>query len=301
MIGVLGSGFGLYGHIPALVELGHPIKTLARYRAKLASRPELAALRSKLNFVETEADVLADADAVVLARRPEDNLRQALSIKDFSPRPILVMEKPLASTPHEARLFLQEFAGTRLLTPFLLRWCSWAPALQAAVGSGARQTTIKWGYSPAGTSSHWKTDVMAGGGPLGFYFIHLIAFVTYLFSRFTVERFTVEACDLRTTLKLEVKSGGQIASFSFEAGGARTFFLASADDQIVSSAQTPFGPTPQAGMRDPRIDALKRFYAEEVFGPATPSEQDRIVGLWAELRRRADSFPALESASNVVI
>lgn len=301
MIGVLGSGFGLYGHIPALVELGFPVKTLSRYRAKLESRHELAELRSKLDFVETDAEVLADADAVVLARRPEDNIRQAIALLDRSSLPILVMEKPLAPNPQEAKIFLRKFAGARISAPFLLRWCSWAPALQGALGAGAKRLTIEWSYSPMGATSYWKTNHTAGGGLLGFYFIHLIAFVTYLFPHFAIRRFAVEPCDLGTRLELEILCEEQVASVSFEAGSARTFFRASADDQIVSLDETPFGAAPKAGKRDPRIDVLKRFYAEEVFGSAASSEQGRIVELWNELRNRVDLLPAPGNALNVRI
>jgi predicted dehydrogenase len=300
LIGVLGSGFGLYGHIPALVELGYPVKTLARYQTVLDSRSELAALRSKLKFVETEAEVLAQTVAIVLARRPQDNVQQAISLRTTSASlPTLVMEKPLASTPQGAASLLQEFAGAQVRTPFLLRWCNWTPALQRVLGSGGKRLAIEWGYSPSGPPSRWKANHMAGGGMLGFYFIHVIAFITFLFPQFTISRFFVEADDAGTRLELEVVAGNQAARVSFEAGGARNFFRTVVDDQVIESADTPFGPTPRAGVRDPRIDVLKRFYAQEVFGLAPPSEQARIVALWTELRRRADSFPA--PASNFTI
>jgi predicted dehydrogenase len=292
LIGVLGSGFGLYGHIPALLELGFPVKTLSRYQARLDSRPELAMLRSSVEFVETETDVLADSETVVLARRPVDNFRAAYWFRHCSSLPKLVIEKPLGPTPQEAMQFLLDFSNAQLFTPFLFRWCSWTQSLRAALGSGAECITIEWGFAPSAAGSRWKADVAAGGGPLAYYFVHLIAVLTYLFSRFVVDRFTAEHRGSAARLTLAVRSEGRGATVSFEAGNERSFFRVLADNRLIYDDETSFGPVPKFGVRDPRIDVLKEFYRGEVFGRSAPSEQDRIVAIWSELEARTSSSSA---------
>ena len=42
MFAIRGSGFGLYGYLPALVGCGRRVVLPERYRARFAERPELA-------------------------------------------------------------------------------------------------------------------------------------------------------------------------------------------------------------------------------------------------------------------
>jgi len=297
LIAVLGSGFGLYGHIPALVELGFPVATLARYRTVLEGRPELAALQSKLELVATEDELLSEAQVVVLARRPQDNIRHALSLKGKVSINAIVLEKPPAPSPEGALNILRDLENRRVFTPYLLRWCEWFPLLQLA---DAQQIAIEWSYVPRVATSHWKSESAAGGGILAFYFIHLVALVSHILPQFSIERFEVVDRKRAVELKLDAKSTKAVA-VSFTAGARDNYFRIIVDGRVAVCAETPFGPTPRAGERDPRIDALKRFYAQEVFGTAAPSELTRIVALWGELKSRIGSRPATGEAPDLEI
>ena len=45
---ILGSGFGLYGYLPALLDLGHMVTLPTRYQAVVAGRPELSRFMSRV-------------------------------------------------------------------------------------------------------------------------------------------------------------------------------------------------------------------------------------------------------------
>src|SRR5580704_17552067 len=104
MIAIYGSGFGLYGHLPALAELGHDVVVPARYRPAFDGRTELQPYRSAVHFADNESGMLPMAELAVLARRPEDNdalARQAALIPNL-PRLKLAIEKPPGATPKAA-------------------------------------------------------------------------------------------------------------------------------------------------------------------------------------------------------
>ena len=55
MIGIFGAGFGLYGYLPALIEVGGgPILLLDRYRIPFSERTELRRFVSAVQWQENE-------------------------------------------------------------------------------------------------------------------------------------------------------------------------------------------------------------------------------------------------------
>ena len=76
MFGILGSGFGLYGYLPAAVALGFsPILCPARYQDKFFSRDELKKFNESISWVDTDQDLIEMATTLVISKRPIDQFK----------------------------------------------------------------------------------------------------------------------------------------------------------------------------------------------------------------------------------
>lgn len=293
MISILGSGFGLYGHLPALVELGYDVSIPARYRAQFEGRPELAGHASGVRFVEDEDSLLRDAAAAVLARRPADNAALAYrAIQERGPRR-LVIEKPPAPTPAAARALMSALteADIHHVVPYLLLHCDWAGEMRRSFLTGAaREAHLEWLFhSPTVTSGSWKASHDAGGGTLNYYFIHVLALAVYLLG----EDLVVEDCwRLEAGIGMRATHGPNSFTASFRTDPSGSSCQAGLDGATVLCAETPFGATPRRGVRDPRIETLKRFYVETVFGPESvldAQQNARVIDLWETFDGRAST------------
>lgn len=293
MIAVFGSGFGLYGHLPAVVELGRDVCVPTRYRWAFDARAELATYRPAVHFVDDEGTLLSKAGLAVLVRRPADNdilARQAMLI----PRPPqLVIEKPLAPTPQAALSLdsaLRE-GGMRHATPYLLVHCDWACDCKRKISSGqAGEITLDWRMnSPIGSES-WKSNPEAGGGLLSYYFIHVIALADFLLSDYRVVECWADQEGVDRKIGMVAVNGSIRFTAEFRASPVESKFSAAVNGVAAITASTPFGDIPRQGERDPRIDVLKRFYTSEVFSegadPVAAERARRTLKSWAELAGR---------------
>jgi predicted dehydrogenase len=181
-VAIFGSGFGLYGYLPALVGLGCAVVLPERYRAVLESRSELADFARIVEWVADEGAALDRAEALVLARRPAD---QAGMMADILRRPHLqrlLLEKPLAPDPEGAeRLQALLLASGKLFrTGYILGFTDWGKLLiaQSRDPQVRSDLAIHWSFRAHhyATGRHnWKRAHAEGGGALRFYGIQLIA------------------------------------------------------------------------------------------------------------------------------
>ena len=75
-IGIIGAGFGLYGYLPALIEVGEKNIILpARYKDKFSARSELQIYAGYVQWVSDERVMLEMVDTIVLALPPGYQLK----------------------------------------------------------------------------------------------------------------------------------------------------------------------------------------------------------------------------------
>ena len=70
--GIVGSGFGLYGYLPALMKLDRNVCTLLRYKERILSRDDIKHYLPELNLVDSYKDLIEFSDVIILAQRPVD-------------------------------------------------------------------------------------------------------------------------------------------------------------------------------------------------------------------------------------
>ena len=289
-VAILGSGFGLYGYLPALEGLGCAVVLPERYRAVLEGRSELADFARDIEWVADEGAALDRAEAMVLARRPAD---QAGMMADILRRPHLqrlLLEKPLAPDPEEAaRLQAELLASGKLFrTGYILGFTDWGKLLiaQSREPQGRSDLSIHWRFRAHhyATGRHnWKRSHGEGGGALRFYGIQLIAlaaemgFDTALRSTITaaqpgeVEAWSASLADQAgRRCELSVESNAEPNRFEVTS-------LATADTWQLDN---PFATTIAEGA-DRRVPLLSSMCAE-MLSSAQPALQRHLqtVALW---------------------
>lgn len=182
MFTIIGSGFGLYGYLPALVEgLGESVALPRACEAAVRARPELEVTLRGIRWVDDGEAALAAADSVVIATPPRRQFEVASRCIALPGVRRLVLEKPLADTPARAAELLSTAlsAGKRLRVGYTLLQASWHESLAWPVaGEAGDAVSVAWTFM-AHHFSHgvdtWKRRHAEGGGVLRFFGIHLVA------------------------------------------------------------------------------------------------------------------------------
>lgn len=175
MFAIRGSGFGLYGYLPALVGCGQRVVLPERYRARFAERPELAPFANEVVWAKDEASALELADGAALALRPADQAELLARILAQPRLERLILEKPLAPSPDESSKLFEGLLRSKknFRVGYAFRETSWG---RKFLKGGAPSVT--WTFTAhhfRADLRNWKRSHAAGGGPIRFFGIQLVA------------------------------------------------------------------------------------------------------------------------------
>jgi predicted dehydrogenase len=178
---ILGSGFGLYGYLPALiVGCGQSVCLPERYRTRVEDRDDVRQFSDVITWSLDEHTALAEVDAVLVTQRPAD---QEKWVRECVIKPnirAMLLEKPLARSPKLATNLLEylEQSGKKFRIGYTFRFTSWASLLrQSCESDSTRSISIDWQFQAhhyVQDLSNWKRFVSEGGGTLRFFGIHII-------------------------------------------------------------------------------------------------------------------------------
>ncbi|CAN2170460.1 hypothetical protein MCEMRE249_00025 [Candidatus Nanopelagicaceae bacterium] len=256
-IGILGRGFGLYGYMPAFVELGHSVITLSEYKTTVSARPELRDYIDLIHFVETEELLLQSSNILTLARNPAS--QSSFLLENDHRLSHLFLEKPLAENERTQEMCLERLVAQNqnFSVGYLFRFCEWWLHLKELV-STSPNTSVKIVWRIPFTPSEWKNSDSRGGGLGSFYGIHFLPLILDLGLDYQVtysnlrEDFSVVS-NLNYGQKLKVGIvRNQIPNFAISTTtGAKV--------EKLYSAESPFGAIGRKGVPDPRIPFIKGY------------------------------------------
>lgn len=177
---IVGSGFGLYGYLPAV--LANPERRVVlpiNYKKKVQSRSELAYASNKIKWVGTQTSALAVAKTVVLAIPPSIQNSIVPHCISFPNISRVILEKPISSNPITAADLLNKLAinGIKFTIAYTLAYLSWQSEIRRSVQSDSK-ITLTWDFLAHHFQhdvNNWKRSHEHGGGVLRFFGIHVIA------------------------------------------------------------------------------------------------------------------------------
>lgn len=180
MYSIIGSGFGLYGYLPALILQQNNLVVLpVAYREKLLARQELAFTLKKIRWVPDEDTALAIADTVILATRPASQFDLVRRCLEFPNIRGFILEKPVSTDPSVALGLLDELnqVGAEYAVAYTLEFTSWQPRIIWPTRLDEK-VVISWNFMAHHFThdlTNWKRKHSQGGGVLRFFGIHIIA------------------------------------------------------------------------------------------------------------------------------
>jgi hypothetical protein len=297
MLGILGSGFGLYGYLPAAVSLGlTPIILPLRYQEKLLARQELRDFTKHIHWVDSEQTLIEMATTLVVSRRPIDQFEALPNYLTQVQLKKLILEKPLASNPAQALQMLQsiKISGKQCNVGFTFRFTPWAILLrnQLAGFFNVDQEIwhLKWHFLAhhftTGLAS-WKRENSEGGGALRFYGIHIIALLAEWGYKYVISSEIVHTSDAEYSSWRAVLSGPGLPQFKVDLDTSSSIncFVITRDSQanIFYEGVGPFDDTLGKSMFG--VDSRSKFLKEvlsEVIAPNQfwPTRILDTINLW---------------------
>lgn len=185
MYSIIGSGFGLYGYLPAIVKLHKKDVVLPKeYREKILSRPELKEFDKDIVWVESKDEALKKTTNLIIAVPPYIQYRAVREIVKKAKIKTVYMEKPVAPTP-EMSIDLLNFLDLNKVN-YVVGYSFLYIGLQDRfeVLSNTKQDIFwKWTFMAHHflmNLNNWKRYHDVGGGVLRFYGIHVVALLSML-------------------------------------------------------------------------------------------------------------------------
>ena len=263
-ISVLGSGFGIYGYLPAACSLGWEVTTLTRYRERIFGRRELLNYFHSVKFVNSETELFDLEFPLVFARTPELQYEfLANNLKPTAKLSHLFLEKPLTNSISNSEFVLNLLRNSKksFSIGYLFQYTQWFMDLSNLLTKPGRELIFNWRIPI--TNSEWKNSQVSGGGVYSFFLVHFVPLLTKL--GFRISDLETKYMNRKFTLKslghnyVEINAEIVKRDFRFE-------LLIDKMPKPLFQAQTPFGMKPLAGTPDPRIDALKRYLKSSLDG-----------------------------------
>lgn len=188
MIGILGSGFGLYGYLPAMAEISqHDIIFSRKSKDIFHTRSELKEYTDRIHWAESIPQILKQSEILILAIQPQKQQNFIEEYIDKLKNKKLILEKPLAKNPLNGLKLLNILKEYKIKyrISYTLLYTDWAKNLKLLSDSNSLpdELSIEWlflAHHYKTGINNWKKDITQGGGIINFYGIHFIALCVYL-------------------------------------------------------------------------------------------------------------------------
>jgi predicted dehydrogenase len=299
---VLGSGFGLYGYVPALISgCDQQVYLPERYRTGLRARIDVRHFEDRIQWRSDDAAILKEVDAVVISRRPRDQeqlIRHCVGIPNIR---AMLLEKPLGMTPSSALAALDtlEASGKAYRIAYVFRYLPWAAQLKQALARHEIHGPVKivWRFKAhhyAHALENWKRSVSEGGGALRFFGIQLIGLLAEIGYREVANAQSVsrrrDECEAwsaefsgeglpRCRLEVETDSAERQFSIETDESGANLARMVDLEE--------PFQQCARIGTFDRRVAVLAELCRELSDGRDTSYGWYRdSVALWDQCEHR---------------
>ena len=186
MFTIIGSGFGLYGYLPAILqELGDKVILPEEYLPKVRNRQELKELEKDIFWVKNKELAIEKATKVIFTVPPNYQYKAVKNLFDndgCNSIQTIFLEKPVATSPAKS-IELLEFLESKevdYVIGYSFLYLDLNSNFNTLVNSS---TEIFWQWSFMAHHfsmdlKNWKRYHSSGGGVLRFYGIHIIAFLS---------------------------------------------------------------------------------------------------------------------------
>lgn len=189
MFGIIGSGFGIYGYTPSVIETEGGVYLLNKSKKLCATRAETKKIFDKISWVKTLDELYEKTTGIIFALPPMQQYHETNELISNGMYKLqkLVLEKPLAANPILAQNMLTNLKENAVVfrIAYICSYLAWYDLLQQALNKEGQEISIsiEWkfhAYYLLHEQDIWKKYHSLGGGCLRFYGIHLISILALL-------------------------------------------------------------------------------------------------------------------------
>lgn len=299
MIGILGSGFGLYGYLPAVAGISlESILLPARYKDKFFDRLELQQFANQICWVDSDQELIKEATTLIISKRPNDQFDLLNKLINQSQIRNIIFEKPFAQNPEQAMKMQQSIRGSdkKCSVGFIFRHLPWAilqkDELNTQKSLSQKICELKWEFMAHHYEKdihNWKRIHADGGGVIRFFGIHLIALLAeWGYDNVNRSEVFMGPQDGDYSKWHATFNGAGLPDFRVQIDSYNSNPLFYIKNNLVSAflykARDPFGDDQAAQSNnriDPRCEYVKKVLIENsVQNDLWPNRFSRAIELW---------------------
>ena len=296
MYSIVGSGFGLYGYLPAIIKL-HGSKSVVlpeKYREKVLSRKELSGFDKDILWVKNSEDALAKATDLIMATPPSIQYSLVKQIVNETNIRSISLEKPIAPTADMSNDLLDFLDAHKVSYAIGYSFCYLNLQTKFDSMISAKQDIYwSWKFMAHHFSmnlNNWKRYHDTGGGVLRFYGVHIIAFLSTLGYKNIINSTLIED-NYNEPHTWEASISGDclpICHVTLNCKSSKDVFdICNAKFGNMVSSKDPFNLiTDDVGQLDRRVSILTKILNKDLYGQyKLKSVYKSINNLWKEVER----------------
>ena len=170
---IIGSGFGIYGYLPAIYKNSKKIFLNIKYKKKIEKRIELIRYLKRVTWYFDFKDINDKIDYVIVAQNPKQQFLITKKILRFLKPKHLFLEKPICHSPNKSLNFVEflEKNKIKFSVGYLFTYLNWYKYIKKNL-SHNQKFKITWRIKSNKKNNLWKSNHKEGGGLVRFYSIH---------------------------------------------------------------------------------------------------------------------------------
>lgn len=254
MIGILGSGYGLYGYLPALCQsTSEKICISHTSKEKIYRRPELVKYIARIYFAESIEEIIFNCTTLVIAYPPKAVYPLIEIIELSSTINKIIVEKPLCTNPDLSLEFINRLRNKniKIISGFIFFYTDWYSKLSEHQLGDLK---IIWKFKRSENldiAQSWKYKKSCGGGALNMYGIHLLSILTK-FNISTIKIVTNNDEHFNAFFNINFK-------FNIEIDIELTKSISLFEISTIISQETPFGEQTEEFHEDFRVKYITQL------------------------------------------
>jgi hypothetical protein len=186
---IFGSGFGLYGYLPAVYKkFKSKVYLPIKYQKFLNSRKDIRGFYNKIFWYKKISNIINKINNIIIAARPSDQYK--ICQISFLKKKTFFLEKPLANNPENSLKLLNYLVKNNINfnIAYLFNYTNWSFRFKRKIkdsifrsnNKSFKEFSITWRFKSEIFNNSWKLNSKKGGGIINFYGIHLISLLADL-------------------------------------------------------------------------------------------------------------------------
>jgi hypothetical protein len=175
---IIGSGFGLYGYLPAIAKFSKKIYLDNKYKKKINKRKTLKIHLKKIIWYLDIKTIINQIDYVIIAQKPKNQYSLVLKLLNLIKPKHLFLEKPISNNPTNSLKLIEILKNKKInfSVGYIFKYLDWFEFIYKNL-TKKKKFKITWEVKLNNKNNFWKYKISEGGGLIRFYAIHLIRLI----------------------------------------------------------------------------------------------------------------------------